>query len=190
MSASSPLPAAWRIVSSLAAPAGTPSRALPSRTTTTGLVSRPDSDGSLDLRHESAGRPRTVPPPAGRAGPDHIRRVDEEHGISVIALAPLPRPGGLRLVRCADSFCAVSETARSPSRGTTRTSRPGTGRSAAISTVPTALRGVGDGNGLPFEPQRRHSGPDGRWATSRANSSASRRGSTSTTDALSAHHHR
>jgi hypothetical protein len=41
-------------------------------------------DGSSYLGHESSGRSCSIPPPAGRTRPDHIRRVNEKHNPSLI----------------------------------------------------------------------------------------------------------
>ena len=80
-SMSSPPAGAWRTVTPSASPGSTPLRAFPSRTTTTGGARCPFPTAARTRLDEGARRSGTVAPPAVGSRSDHIRRIDEKHGV-------------------------------------------------------------------------------------------------------------
>ena len=58
------------------------------------LLEPPRINGCVNVVHERPSRSGSVPPPAGRAGPHHIGRIDEKHCSSLID--PVRRRGPKR----------------------------------------------------------------------------------------------
>ena len=90
-SVSSPLPSAWTTVTPPATPSSTPPRAAPSRTTTTGSVSRPDSTAARTRSTNARAAP-------GRSRHQPVGRDPTTFAASMRSTAPVspPRRAGAR----------------------------------------------------------------------------------------------